>query len=210
MTASALLLIRHGTTPDNLARRYGGRSDSPLSPGGQDQARALRARLSGLQIDGVHCSTLGRAEQTARIAFPAHEPRPHPDLREMHFGLWEGLTHEQALERFPDAYGAWVRDPLNAPIPEGETFKSFGDRVIRCALAIAREPGVHALVTHGGPVSLLLCHFEKRPLASLWSVAVPNASVFRVLLSGGGDPAQTERLDEPAPQPQPSSRPGLP
>ncbi len=63
-----LYLVRHGETEWSRARRHTGRTDVPLSPAGEAEARALGAHLDGLEVDRVLASPLARATTTARLA----------------------------------------------------------------------------------------------------------------------------------------------
>jgi broad specificity phosphatase PhoE len=65
-----IYLVRHGETVWNLAGRYQGRHDSPLTTRGIKQADQIGMRLAkeianlGAGIEG-HVSPLGRAKETA-------------------------------------------------------------------------------------------------------------------------------------------------
>jgi len=63
-----LYLVRHGETEWSRARRHTGRSDLPLSPAGEAEAKALGDHLRGLEVDRVLSSPLERATATARLA----------------------------------------------------------------------------------------------------------------------------------------------
>jgi broad specificity phosphatase PhoE len=63
-----LYLVRHGETEWSRARRHTGRSDPPLSPAGEAEARALGEHLRGLEVDRVLSSPLTRAVTTAKLA----------------------------------------------------------------------------------------------------------------------------------------------
>ena len=71
-----ILLIRHGSTPGNMQKRYIGITDEPLSPEGMDQIRELSSELmseqnyQNKQIDRIIVSPLKRAVQSAEILFP--------------------------------------------------------------------------------------------------------------------------------------------
>jgi ribosomal-protein-alanine N-acetyltransferase len=68
--SGAIFLVRHGETEWNLARRYQGWGDSPLTPRGIAQAEAIGRRLRALpEAEGATlvASPLGRARRTAEI-----------------------------------------------------------------------------------------------------------------------------------------------
>ena len=89
-----VLLVRHAPTAWNLARRFQGHADTPLDDLGRRQTARLADRLSGEPISAIYASDLRRASETAAIiatevgAMVMLEPR----LRELSFGVWEGLT----------------------------------------------------------------------------------------------------------------------
>src|SRR5439155_276621 len=62
-----IYLARHGETEWSLSGRHTGTTDLPLTPRGEDKARALRQRLSGIQFDAVYSSPMQRAWRTAEL-----------------------------------------------------------------------------------------------------------------------------------------------
>jgi broad specificity phosphatase PhoE len=99
----ALYLIRHGETVWNREHRFQGALDSPLTEHGRDQARryglALR-RLLGATVPALVASPLGRAAATMHLACTAASwataaCRLDPDLRELSFGAYDGLTRDE-------------------------------------------------------------------------------------------------------------------
>ena len=93
-----LILVRHGETEWNAQRRYQGHSDVPLSALGRRQAARAAERLAALKIDAVYTSDLGRALETAEIIAEQRglEVCAEPRLRELNFGVFEGLTFDEA------------------------------------------------------------------------------------------------------------------
>jgi broad specificity phosphatase PhoE len=72
----------------------------PLTPRGEEQAAALRPRLSSLHFDAVYSSPMQRATRTAELAgFP--NPQLTDLLREVEYGDYEGLTSKQIHEANP-------------------------------------------------------------------------------------------------------------
>lgn len=115
---------------------------------GQDQARALRARLAGRRYAGVWSSDLRRAAETARLAYgmPMFDAR----LREIHFGALEGLSWDE-LSADQQA-GLLDFDAFVAP--GGESFAAFRFRIADFVEGL--DDGEHLVFTHGGVIRLLL------------------------------------------------------
>ena len=151
---TTILLARHGETDWNLNRRVQGHSDTPLNDTGRAQAQALGEELAGERIDAVYSSDLVRAHETARAVA---EPRGLGvsaicDLRERHFGTWEGMTDDEIFARFdPTPETSWG---------DGETREEMAERVLDALRRIAAtHPESRVLVvSHGGPLRAVLRH----------------------------------------------------
>jgi broad specificity phosphatase PhoE len=173
---TTILLARHGETDWNLQRRVQGHSDTPLNQTGRAQALALAKALEGAELDAVYSSDLARAFDTARAVADriGLAVTVLPELRERHFGSWEGLTDDEILARFPAVRsGSWG---------DGETKEDMQERVLGALQRIAAEqPGGRVLVvTHGGPVRALLveCGLDSRG-------PIGNCSLYEVRLQDG-------------------------
>jgi probable phosphoglycerate mutase len=165
-----ILLARHAETDWNLGRRVQGHTDVPLNPAGREQAQALAALLSGEALTAIYASDLERARETAAAVARVHglEVTVDPDLREKHFGSWEGLTDLEIAARFPDAVrGRWG---------DGETTEEVAARVLGALERIRARHGSGSVlvVSHGGPLRAILQHLavEHGPIG--------NCEVFRV------------------------------
>jgi probable phosphoglycerate mutase len=138
-----LLLLRHGETVWSSAGRHTSRTDVPLTPRGEAQARALAPRLRGLDIALVLTSPMTRAAHTAKLV--GLDAVPEPDLHEWDYGGYEGLTTATIRETVP-GWTVWSH-----PVPGGETDEQVGaraDRVLARAGA-AMERGDVVLIAHG-------------------------------------------------------------
>ena len=97
------LLVRHGETERSQAGRYAGHSDVTLSDGGRQAARLLGRRLAHEEIDACYTSDLRRAAETLDLLLAPRASQPAirvcPELREMHFGEWEGRTYPEIAEQ---------------------------------------------------------------------------------------------------------------
>ncbi len=182
-----LLLIRHGQTAMNRQHRYHGSTDAPLNALGQQQAQRLRQRLADCAPDAVYSSPLMRAQATAQALRHAPDVQTDERLREMAFGVLEGLTYAEAQAQYPDALQAWEAD-RDQPPPGAERLSDVAARAADFLADVARHhPGQTALiVTHGGVISLMLCHVLGMAAERYWQFRIGNASITELSLYDAG------------------------
>lgn len=186
-------LVRHGATEWNAQHRYQGWTDVPLTAEGRSQALRVRAALTPTERDreewdrtSVWTSDLVRARATAEHIFGSDRARPDPRLRELHFGEIEGLTYFEAKERFGARFEAWLADP-DCGDPLGiEPFHRLVARVREVFEEISSEGRSSAIVTHAGPIRVIL---------SLIRPALSWESVRSSIPPGGAVHIESEHLD---------------
>lgn len=190
-----LVLVRHGQTDWNRARRVQGHLDIPLNDTGRRQAqalaRALAAEASAAEaLAAVYASDLQRAWATAELlAAACRAPlRADPALRERALGRFEGLTHDEIAARWPDDALRWRRrEPAFEP-GGGESLLAFQ---ARCVAAAARIAAAHrgqavALVAHGGVLDALYRAATGATPEAPRTWALGNAAINRLLWHGEG------------------------
>jgi broad specificity phosphatase PhoE len=156
-----LLLVRHGETEWNRERRWQGQFDLPLTPVGEQQSRAIAARLADVGAVAVYSSDLTRARQTAdAIALTCGlDVQFDPGLREVDVGSWVGLTSDEAGVRDPAGHARWVAGGTGWT--DGETYPAMAERVVRTVREIADRHAAReriVIVAHGGPIRALAAH----------------------------------------------------
>lgn len=179
---TTLCLIRHGETAWNAERRIQGQLDIPLNPTGEAQARATAAALAGKRFDAAFCSDLARAHATAQAVADALglALNPEPQLRERHYGLFQGLTYAEAEQRHPlDFARHSAREPDYAFPLGGESLAAFA---LRVEAALARIAALHAggrvlVVTHGGVLDIAHRLAAGKTLSQPRDFALPNAAL---------------------------------
>jgi len=149
-----ILLVRHGESEWNSARRLQGQADIALSGKGRSQAVSLRPTVAGLLPDRVLTSDLKRAHDTAGLlGFP--EATPTAMLREIDVGEWTGASIAELLARSEAEYRDW-RAGAYTP-PGGEHWSAFADRTAAAVGASLQEGAERLLVVcHGGVIRALL------------------------------------------------------
>ena len=176
-----LFAVRHGATDHSRNRRFTGLRDVPLSTDGRLQADAVAQALAGAPVAAVYTSPLERARVCADLIAKPHrlEPRVEPDLREMAFGAWEGLGHDE----LPQAQAeAWRLTPHLVTPPGGEPLGAVAARV-RATLdrLIAAHAGETAIVvTHAVVVRLIVLAALGLGPERLWSVDASPAGITEI------------------------------
>jgi broad specificity phosphatase PhoE len=146
-----IVLVRHAQSQANLDGIWNGRTDGPLSEGGEASLEHLGRRLSKWDFDAVISSPLSRARRTAE-AFST-EVHIDEEVTEIDLGRWEGLEFEVVQSR----YGDKLKEAFatgTVPMGEtGETLQQANQRSIGAVDRLFEEMGDDqrvAVVTHGG------------------------------------------------------------
>jgi 2,3-bisphosphoglycerate-dependent phosphoglycerate mutase len=188
--ATRVFAIRHGETDWNTVGRIQGHLDLPLNANGRQQAARLGRALAGEAIDAVVSSDLLRARETADAVARGHGLAVATDtgLRERGFGIFEGLTHDEIVVRWPEAAARWRRRDPAFGADGGEVLNAFHARCIAAATRIcALHPGrTVVLVAHGGVMDCLYRAASRIALDAPRSWQLGNASINRLLFVGGG------------------------
>jgi alpha-ribazole phosphatase len=179
-----LLIVRHGQTDWNTARRFQGQRDIPLNPTGQRQAAAVAERLAGETIQAIYASDLQRAQATA-LAIATRHTCPvtaEPRLREVDFGEWEGLTYTEIAASYPVGLAAWERNILENAPPGGESVNQLARRVQAVLDDLLGAPAGETLllVSHGGPLQVLICLLLGLPPEKYWQFHLSPGSLTEI------------------------------
>ena len=105
----SVYLVRHALPNIPIGARWCvGHTDLPLGAVGRMQA-ALLPFVPVLRDKPVFCSYLSRALDTARPL--CAEPMIRDGLEEQDMGVWDGLSFDEIMVRYPELYAAREKDP---------------------------------------------------------------------------------------------------
>lgn len=174
-------LLRHGACEGGEIFR--GSTDVPLSDEGWQQMRGKVAAVAEPPWSTIISSPLRRCRQFAdELAAQARLPVVvNSELREMHFGDWEGLPHAEAQQLDPEAWRQFWQSPDQASPPNGEAMPDFCQRVTTAADALlATHAGESLLVVaHGAVNRVVICHWLGMPMGAMTRLSVPYAGLTR-------------------------------
>ena len=184
--ATVLCLIRHGQTQANVERRWQGHGDWGLDELGSRQAVSLGEWYG--RHGTVYSSPLMRAAQTAtRVA--SNGVTEVEGLKELSMGLWEGLTSDEILEKWPGRMETIYRHGVD--LRRGETGESWGELTARFRAAVhgvqTAGEGVTVLVAHGGAIRSYVSSLTSVRETHAEALFTPNnTSVTHVALTDDG------------------------
>uniref|UniRef100_A0AAU3GRZ2 Histidine phosphatase family protein n=1 Tax=Streptomyces sp. NBC_01401 TaxID=2903854 RepID=A0AAU3GRZ2_9ACTN len=186
-----VFFVRHGESVWHDENRYAGVSDIDLSEHGRAQAARLASWAERAELTAVWSSPMRRCRRTAegsaaRAGLPLHlEPR----LREVDFGIAEGLTRAEMRESLPGTLKAFDADPVGSHFPEGEDPEAAAERyaAFLAALRSGHPEGRVLVVAHSTAIRLALCRLLGVPLRDYRRVFpyLANCALNEIVLGDG-------------------------
>lgn len=157
LTASDVVLVRHGETAWSLSGQHTGSTDLPLTAAGEAAAAQLAPLLAPLPFRQVFCSPLQRARRTCELAGFADRAVLEPNLQEWNYGAYEGITSAEIHRTNP----GWMvfRDGC----PDGESPEAVGARVDQLIQRLRAMEGPALLFTHGHLLRVLAARWLGLP-----------------------------------------------
>ncbi|GAT71894.1 phosphoglycerate mutase family protein [Microbacterium sp. HM58-2] len=156
-----LVLLRHGETEWSRSGRHTGRTDIPLTPHGEDLARAAGELVRDYDFGLVLSSPLQRARRTAELA--GLDADVDPLLIEWDYGGYEGRTTAEIRAELGYDWTAFAHGVIRGDTP-GETVEEVAARASRVLTRVlpAMAQGDVALIAHGHYLRILTAVFLRQ------------------------------------------------
>ena len=184
-------IVRHGESEWNAARIMQGQATNinPLTNLGETQAQSIGKKLSSIHFDKVFSSDLLRAKQTAEIISLDRKLAilTATALRERTFGHMEGKTYEEFYQKFEKiiAQKETLAHRQRKSIKYAPDIESDDEVITRLTtflreVAVAQAGKTVLIVSHGGPIRLLLQHLGWSGGKKLQPGFVPNTGYIKL------------------------------
>lgn len=152
-----IYLLRHGQTLK--PRTYTGSTDVELSLEGSQQVSDLSPLFEQLEFEYCFSSPLVRCRQTVSLLAIDSPCSFDESLREIDFGVWEGLSFDEVQASYPDQLDKWVSEGEDFIFPGGEKIRTFNARITRWFDNLLTKKFNRVLiVAHGGVIRIGICH----------------------------------------------------
>jgi probable phosphoglycerate mutase len=161
MTLS-LYFLRHGQTASSREDTFCGSGlDPELTPEGLEMAQAFTGAYRDKPWQAVYCSALRRSIQTAQPLCEALglTAQVRPELNEIGYGKWEGLTKDEVNQRHHDDYVSWLADPAWYAPTGGELAVVIAQRGLQIIEELKQgfTDGNVLIVSHKATIRIILC-----------------------------------------------------
>lgn len=176
-----LILIRAGGTtwqegrPTADESRIQGTVPLPLTEQAKESLQEIAAVLLQENVDCLYSS--GNESSGSSAEFLAQlcqiKTKKIPNLRELDFGLWQGLRIVEIKKRYGRAYKQWLTDPTSIRPPQGESVPETYERVAQSLQNLYKKNRDKTVVIVAAFVvaALIECLITEKSLDQLWQIA---------------------------------------
>lgn len=176
-----IYLVRHGQTQWNREEIFRGTADIPLNESGIREAHLAAESLKERAIKAVFSSPLARAKQTAEAIAGLHglEVRIIEGLKDLCFGEWQGVSHQAVLERYPELFRQWLREPHRVTFPGGESLGAIQSRAVEAVkkVVLKHPEETIVMVSHRVVNRALICGLVGIDLSRFWQIGQDTTAI---------------------------------
>lgn len=180
-----LYITRHGETEWNIEKKMQGWKNSNLTDKGIASAIKLAESLRDIEFSNIYSSPLGRALETANYVKGDRntEVEIHEGLKEMGFGLWEGIENDVVLELHREEHFNFWNKPELYQSSGGESFDELFERVrIALKYIIKNATGDNVLiVSHAVTIKTIYSIIKRYQLKDFWTMPFIDGTSLSIL-----------------------------
>ncbi|WP_315115266.1 histidine phosphatase family protein [Clostridium intestinale] len=168
-----IVLVRHGETEGNSKGLYEGKKEVSINDNGRNQSKKLGNLLKVYKFSKVYCSPQKRCKETLDIIIETLDYKPESieykdELKEIDFGLWEGLSYKEIEKVFPRQWEEFITNYKEFSFPEGESFIDFYKRTTKILDFL--DDGSYLILTHGGVIRSVLSKLLGSGIGGFYSI----------------------------------------
>jgi len=180
-----LVLLRHGESQWNLENRFTGWVDVPLSPKGEQEAKAAGQKLAETKFDRAYTSVLKRAIDTLAIVLNVIGQSDIPiendkALNERLYGELQGLNKAETAQKYGEQQVKIWRRSYDIRPPGGESLKDTAERVLPYWERNIRPhllAGKNILIAaHGNSLRALVMQLDQLSQAEVLELNIPTGA----------------------------------
>jgi broad specificity phosphatase PhoE len=176
-----LYLVRHGESEWNKLKKVQGQIDIPLTEKGIEQAKLIGKRLINEGIEKIYTSDLKRAYDTASIIGKMLniDVIPLKELREINFGIWEGLTTDIIKSKFSKERELWLKNPEMLKVEGAESILELQLRAMNEINKIISNNNIDnvLIVSHSATLKTIILGLLNMDISHFKNMTLNNVSL---------------------------------
>jgi len=176
-----IFLVRHGESEWNKLKKVQGQKDIPLTEKGIEQAKLIGKRLINEGIEKIYTSDLKRAYDTASIIGKMLniEVIPSKELREINFGIWEGLTSDIIKSKFSKEHELWLKNPEMLKVEGAESILDLQLRAMNEINKIISDENIDnvLIVSHSATLKTIILGLLNMDIGYFKNITLNNVSL---------------------------------
>ena len=181
-----LYITRHGETKWNLEGRMQGSGNSDLTEKGIADAIKLGEYLNDVEFNRIYSSPLGRAVETSKCIKNNRDIEIIylDELKEMSFGVWEGMDKDLVIENYPEQYNNfWYNTEAYEPVENGESFDELFNRIQNSLDYICKneKEGNVLVVAHAVVIKAILSIIKNNSLDKFWNPPFLHGTALTII-----------------------------
>jgi len=163
-----IYLVRHGMSKLNNSGIIFGQLDPDLNEKGIKDAKRAREFFSQIDYDEIYVSPLKRTKETAKIINRKNlEISYVEEIKELNFGLYEGLSYKEIEKKYPDLVKEQSKDWKNFNYGNGESLNELLERVKNFYNSLDKNKNI-IIVSHWGVINTLLSYLTCESVDAYW------------------------------------------
>ena len=174
---TTVYVIQTGRTVWEERSRFESAAGSPLTDEGAGAVKSTAEELTKHKIKAIYASKGESEQQTAGLVAEVLglKVRTNDGLREIDYGMWQGLTVEEIKRRHPKVYKQWTGSPVSVRPSGGESLDEVQERLRKAMREIVKRHrgGSALLVLRPVALGLLRCVLDGSPVSGMWSHVDP-------------------------------------
>lgn len=168
-----ILLVRPGATEYDRQGRIQGTLDIPLSEDGRQEVEGVVEELGDQSPEAVYGSPCECCEQTAQAVAAKFDLRAKTldKLKNLDYGLWQGMLIEDVKTKQPKVFRQWREQPETVCPPQGETVMAVKGRVAEVLRKLLKKHKTHdsIVLVASEPLASVVKHLLLREaLTDFW------------------------------------------
>ena len=199
MTATKIILTRHGDVVGIKPKRFRGRAELALTELGERQSAVLAERIAAtwkpaaIYTSGLHrcIATGGKIAQACSVASSVLD-----GLMDLDYGQWQMRVQDEIKAEQPALFELWHSAPHLVRFPGGESLQDVVARTSDALRAVLKgHPGrTVVLVGHDSVNRVILMQVLDQPQSAYWRVAQSPCCLNEIDVDREG--ARVERIND--------------